>query len=153
MHFEGSQTIAAPIEKVWQLLMDPQQIGPCLPGFQGIEVEDAQHFKALVGVGVGFVKAKFTMDVSVVDQDPPTKATARAHGVAPISAVDVTSTMTLHDEGSDTTQLQWAADVVVSGTLASLGARLLTSTARKMTGQFFNCIARKLEEPAGNTGS
>jgi carbon monoxide dehydrogenase subunit G len=35
--------------------------------------------------------------------------------------------------------------VVVSGTLAGLGARLMQSTAQKMTGQFFTCLSKKLE--------
>jgi len=145
MHFEGTQTITAPIEEVWQLLMDPQRMGPCMPGFQGVEVVDAQHFKAKVGVGIAAVKANFTMDVRMEDLDPPRRATARAHGVAPISAVDVSSTMALVESEAGTTHLQWAADVVVSGTLASLGARLMQSTAQKMTGQFFTCLSRKLE--------
>lgn len=127
--------------------MDPLQIGPCMPGFKGVEVVDAQHFKAQVGVGIAAIKANFTMDVSMENLDLPRQATAKAHGVALISAVDPTSTMTLSEAEAGTTQLQWRADVVVSGTLA----RLMQSTAQKMTGQFFTCLTAKLEAPTGAT--
>jgi carbon monoxide dehydrogenase subunit G len=144
VHFEGTQAIAAPVERVWEVLMDPHQVGPCMPGFQAVEVVDGQHFKARVGVGIAAIKATFTLDVKMVDLDPPRQATATAHGVAPISAVDVTSTMTLTGSEGGTT-LAWSADVTVSGTLAGLGARLMQSTAQKMTAQFFQCLSRKLE--------
>ena len=148
MNFAGTQTIAAPIEKVWDFLMDPHRVGPCMPGFQAVEVIDPQTFKVRVAVGIAAVKATFTMDVRMVDLDPPTRAMAKAHGMAPGSAVDITSAMSLREAGAGTTMMQWSADVVVSGTLASLGARLLTSTAQKMTAQFFTCLQRKLEAPS-----
>ena len=148
MNFAGTQTIAAPIEKVWDFLMDPYQVGPCMPGFQAVEVIDPQTFKVRVGVGIAAVKATFTLEVRMVELDPPTRAMAKAHGMAPGSAVDITSAMSLSEAGAGTTTMQWSADVVVSGTLASLGARLLTSTAQKMTAQFFTCLQRKLEAPS-----
>lgn len=116
---------------------------------EGVEVLDDQHFKAQVGVGIAAIKANFTMDVRMEDLDPPRHATTKAHGVAPISAVDVASTMALSEGAAGTTHLQWTADVVVSGTLASLGARLMQSTAQKMPGQFFACLTKKLETPGG----
>jgi carbon monoxide dehydrogenase subunit G len=148
VNFAGTQTIAAPIAKVWDFLMDPHQVGPCMPGFQAVEVIDPQTFKVRVRVGIAAVKATFTMDVRMVELDPPTRAMGKAHGMAPGSAVDITSTMRLREAGAGTTTMQWSADVVVSGTLASLGARLLTSTAQKMTAQFFTCLQRKLEAPS-----
>jgi uncharacterized protein len=148
VNFAGTQTIAAPIEKVWDFLMDPYQVGPCMPGFQAVEVIDPHTFNARVGVGIAAVKATFTMDVRMVELEPPTRAMGKAHGMAPGSAVDITSATSLREAGAGTTTMQWSADVVVSGTLASLGARLLTSTAQKMTAQFFTCLQRKLEAPS-----
>ncbi len=62
MEFTGTQTIAAPIEKVWAFLYDVNQVAACAPGFQSLEVLEDEHWKAVVGVGVGAVKAKFTLD-------------------------------------------------------------------------------------------
>jgi carbon monoxide dehydrogenase subunit G len=140
--------MAAPIEKVWDFLMDPHQVGPCMPGFKAVEVIDPQTFKVRVGVGIAAVKATFAMEVRMVELEPPTRATGKAHGMAPGSAVDITSAMSLSEAGAGTTTMQWSADVVVSGTLASLGARVMNSTAQKMTAQFFTCLQRKLEAPS-----
>ena len=64
MDFSGTQTIAAPIDKVWTYLMDVNQVAACAPGFQSLEELGQEHWKAVVGVGIGAVKAKFTMDVT-----------------------------------------------------------------------------------------
>ncbi len=47
------------------------------------------------------------------------------------------------------TIMDWVADVNLSGTLASVGARLIEGTANKMIGQTFDCMKTKLEEPEG----
>jgi carbon monoxide dehydrogenase subunit G len=153
MHIEGTQTIAAPIDRVWRLLMDPQQIGGCISGIQGIEVLDAEHFKVHVGLGLGAIKSNFTVDVAMIQLDPPKQATAKAHGAAPIGAVDATCIISLLEEGPDATRLQWSADLEASGTLAILGSRLMSSAAEKAAARFFTCITRKLEGQPTSSGS
>jgi carbon monoxide dehydrogenase subunit G len=72
-------------------------------------------------------------------------AEVKAHGQAPGSAVDGTATMRLSDGTAGGTRMDWSADVNISGTLASLGARLIEGTANKMIGQTFVCMKTKLE--------
>ncbi len=145
MRFEGTERVAAPQPKVWAFLMDPQQVGTCGPGVESVEPVDATHFKARATVGVGFIKARFVVDMAMADLHEPDAATIKAHGQAPGSAVDATATMQLTADGADATNLAWAADVNISGTLASVGARLIQGTAEKMIRQTFECIRTKLE--------
>ena len=65
--------------------------------------------------------------------------------------MDATGTMALKDGPDDGTTMDWAADVTISGTLASVGSRLIEGTANKMIGQTFDCIRVKLEAPAPAT--
>jgi uncharacterized protein len=146
MHFEGTAEMAASREKVWAFLMDPEQVGSCGPGVESIEVVDATHFRARAKVGVGFITARFLMQMEMTELESPTKATILAHGQAPGSAVDATAHMTLRDGvAPGSTVMAWSADVNLSGTLASLGARMIEGTAQKMIGQTFDCIKARLE--------
>jgi uncharacterized protein len=151
MRFEGTQTIQAAREEVWAFIMAPEKVGPCAPGFKRVEIADAHHFKAYVGVGIAAIKATFALDVQVTDLDEPNRATAKAHGVAPASAVDITGEMHLSDADDGATAMTWSADVIISGALASLGARLMQSTAQKLTAQFFGCFKESMER--GGTAS
>src|SRR2546428_178624 len=140
MKFDGTVEIAAPRQKVWDFLIDPNQVGFCGPGVESIEIVDETHFRAHAKVGVGFIVARFAVNLEMAELQPPERALIKAHGQAPGSAVDATATMTLRDGTPDRTVMDWAADVTISGTLASVGARLMESTAHKMIGQSFDCI-------------
>lgn len=145
MKFNGSVDIHAPRAKVWALLMDPAQVGSCGPGVESIETIDETHFRARAKVGVGFISARFVVDMEMTDLVPLESSVIRAHGQAPGSAVDATATMRLGDGAGGATTMDWTADVNIAGTLASVGARLIEGTANKMIGQTFDCIKAKLE--------
>ena len=145
MRFEGSVPIRAPRDRVWAFVIDPQQVGPCGPGVEKIEVVDATHFKATARVGIGFISARFVVDMSFAELQPPDRAVIRARGQAPGSAVDATAEMRLSDGPDGATIMDWNADVTIAGTLASVGARLIEGTANKMIGQTFDCMRTKLE--------
>ena len=145
MQFQGTVSILAPRDRVWAFLMDPDQVGGCGPGVESIEVIDADHFKAKAKVGIGFISARFTVEMTVAERVEPDLAVLKAHGQAPGSAVDATATMALTGPAEGPTTMEWSADVAISGTLASVGARMIEGTADKMIGQTFACIRAKLE--------
>jgi carbon monoxide dehydrogenase subunit G len=149
MQFSGSVEIAAPREKVWEFVSDPMQVGHCGPGVEKIEKVDENHFRATAKVSVGPISARFTGDAEFIERVPRERASARARGKAPGSAVDGTAQMTLRDgDREGTTVLDWTADVQISGMLASLGARLIEGTAHKLIAQTFDCVRSKLEPAA-----
>jgi uncharacterized protein len=146
MRFEGSVPIRASRERVWAFVTDPDKVGQCGPGVEKIEVIDPTHFKATAKVGIGFISARFIVNMEFAEQQPPDRALIKAHGQAPGSAVDATAEMRLSDGADDgSTVMDWSADVSIAGTLASVGARLIEGTANKMIGQTFECMRTKLE--------
>ncbi len=145
MHFEGTVQINAPRDRVWAFVIDPNQVGQCGPGVESIEVIDDTHFKATAKVGIGFISARFNVDMTFAELVAPDKAAIKAHGQAPGSAVDADALMTLSDGPDGTTVMDWTADVNIAGTLAGVGARLIEGTANKMIGQTFDCMRSKLE--------
>ena len=145
MEFSGTQTIAAPIETVWTFLLDVNKVAVCVPGFQSLEVLGEEHWKAVVAVGIGPVKAKFTLVVTRPEMQEPERMVVKARGKAPGSAVEMAGDMHLTALEEDQTRMDWKATVTVSGTIASVGARLMQSTADKLTQQFFACLKSRLD--------
>jgi carbon monoxide dehydrogenase subunit G len=146
MQLSGSVTIKAPRERVWDFVMDPMKVGQCGPGVENVEQIDDRRYRAVAKVGVGFITARFQGTLEITGAEPPNRAVLKASGQAPGSAVDAVSTMTLRDgEEPGSTVLDWVSDVAISGTIASVGARLIEGTANKLAAQTFDCIRSKLE--------
>ena len=146
MHLEGTVNIKASRQAVWQYLTDPHKVSECAPGVESVEVVDAgKKFRAIAAIGFGTVKAKFTGDAEFVELEAPNRAKIKAHGNAPGSAADVMSEMFLSDGPDGSTDMKWTAEVVILGSLASLAARMMAPVTQKLTGEFFNCVKKKIE--------
>lgn len=145
MHFEGHVPIKADRQKTWDLLMDPQKVGSCGPGVERVEVLDDKRFRIHAKVGIGLIRATFAVVVERADERAPDYAQLKGTGKAPGSAVDGVAEMHLSDGADGTTIMDWKADVQIHGKLASVGARLIEGTAKKMIDQTFDCIRVKLE--------
>ena len=142
--FSGAPVITASPHKVWERLLDPDFVAASAPGVESVEALDATHFKVISAFGVGSVKVRFKLDVELFDIVEGQSLKMRARGKAPGSAVDVVSELRLEDLGDGKTRLNWSATSEVSGTVASVGARLLEGTARKLTEQFWTDFARRV---------
>jgi carbon monoxide dehydrogenase subunit G len=153
MHFDGVQNIKAPVAEVWRFVLDPNKVAECAPGFKKMEILGPDHFKPTLAVGIGAVKATFTLDVQLEDVREQEHAAMHGRGNAAGSAIDMKAAMDLKALSESETQMSWVADVNVSGTLASVGARLMEGTAHRLTAQFFDCFRQKLEAPHSVTAS
>jgi carbon monoxide dehydrogenase subunit G len=146
MHLEGIVSIAAPRQKVWDSLTDPYFVVQCAPGLESMDViEPNKRFQAVAGAGFGSIKVTFKTDVEWLELDAPTYAAMKVHGTAPGSAMDMTSTMTLSDGSDESTDLNWTAEIIVLGTIASVASRLMTPVANLLVGTLFKCIKGKIE--------
>jgi len=148
VRFEGSTEIAAPRERVWAFVMDPHQVAGCGPGVESVEILDEKRFRIKASVGIGFIKARFTVDTELFDVKEPERANLRGRGQAPGSAVEFVARMNLRDGADGSIVLDWSSDVTLTGKLASLGARMIEGTAKKLIGQTFDCMKSRLEAPS-----
>ena len=146
MHLEGNVSIDAPRQKVWDSLTDPYFVVQCAPGLESMEViEPNKKFQAVAGAGFGSIKVTFKTDVEWLELDAPTHASMKVHGTAPGSAMDMTSAMNMSDGPDGSTVLNWTAEIVVLGTIASVAARLMHPVATLLVGTLFKCIKGKIE--------
>jgi carbon monoxide dehydrogenase subunit G len=151
LKFSGAPEITAPRDLVWERLMDPHFVARSAPGVERVEIVHECYFKVISGFGIGAMKLRFTLDVELSEVIPPSGLSMRTRGKAPGSAVDVRATLQLEEIDEGRTRLTWYADTEVSGTVASVGARLLEGTARKLTEQFWVDFAANASAPGLET--
>jgi carbon monoxide dehydrogenase subunit G len=147
VRFEGKINIGASRPDVWAFLTDANAVSHCMPGLESIEIiTPNEKFRAVGALGLGSVKLKMNTDVEWVELDAPSRAKMRMRGTAPGSSIDVASEMHLADGPGGSTDMEWSAEVKILGTVASLAARLMKPVTQKLTGEFFNCVKKKMEK-------
>jgi len=146
MLLKGDVTIHASRKKVWDFLTDMNQIGPCAPGVETVEmIEPDKKYRGVVSIGLGSIKAKFNGIVEILELNEPDYAKLKAHGTATGSVADVMSEMMLSDGPDGATNVHWTADVKVSGQLASLASRLMVPVSKKLAVIFYDEVRKRIE--------
>jgi len=136
---EGEERIAAPIDRVWEALNDPQVLKECIPGCESLEKTSDNGMAATVTLKIGPIKAKFAGAVELKNLKPPHGYTIEGEGKGGIAGfARGGADVTLEEDGPGTTVLRYAAKADVGGKIAQLGSRLITSTSKKLAGQFFS---------------
>jgi hypothetical protein len=141
-------------DAVWKALNDPEVLRRVVPGCETLEMVADDRMRAQVALKVGPVKARFTGDISFSDVVPPISYVIAGEGRGGIAGfAKGTATVRLEEVGPEETLLHYHTRVDVGGKLAQLGARLLASTAKKLTRQFFDDFCKVIaQEPAAVSG-
>lgn len=142
---EGEERIAAPLQKVWEALNDPEVLKATIPGCQSLEMTSPTEMAATVVLKIGPIKATFKGEVTLKNLKPPHSYTIQGEGKGGIAGfAKGGADVTLTEDGPDATVLKYAAKADVGGKIAQLGSRLIESTSKKLAGQFFSSFGEKV---------
>lgn len=141
---EGEERISAPIDRVWAALNDPEVLKACIPGCQSLEKKSDTELAATVVLKIGPIKATFNGEVTLLNLNPPRSYTIQGEGKGGVAGfAKGGADVTLAEDGPDTTVLKYQAKADVGGKVAQLGSRLITSTSKKLAGEFFSTFNQK----------
>src|SRR5437899_2779614 len=148
MDMNGEYRIAAPRQRVWEALNDPEVLHRCIPGCEEIVKQSDVEWTAKVTAKVGPVKAKFAGKVTLSDLDPPNGYTITGEGTGGAAGfAKGGAAVKLTDQGAGTV-LSYTVKAQVGGKLAQIGSRLIDGASRKLADEFFACFAAMLSAPA-----
>ena len=136
---DGEERIAAPLDRVWRALNDPEVLKACIPGCQSLDKQSDSQFAATVVLKIGPIKATFAGEVALKNLEPPRSYTIEGEGKGGIAGfAKGGADVSLTEDGADATILKYAAKADVGGKIAQLGSRLIMSTSKKLASEFFS---------------
>jgi carbon monoxide dehydrogenase subunit G len=139
MKIEGSHIIKAPRESLYQLMVDPEILRRCVPGCQSLEDAGNGHYKMTLKAGVGSIKGIFTGAIKLDEMHEPEHYKMTVDAKGPAGFLKGVGLIALTEQG-DVTTINYTGETSVGGTIASVGQRMVQSTAKMMAGQFFAAI-------------
>jgi carbon monoxide dehydrogenase subunit G len=143
LEYSGQEDIPADPATVWAFVNDPDKVGHCLPDVLSVTVLDPRHFDAVVKVGLGPVRGRFTFKFELLPDEPARRMNMKISGGGLGSAVDLTAGADILPAGASTV-LSWTGAAVMRGPVAAVGGRVLDAQAQKLITQTFANVRERL---------
>lgn len=145
MKLEHEFTVPAPIDTVWQALLDPERVAPCFPGAT-ITSASGDEFAGIVKVRLGPISLQYRGKGRFIDTDQAAhrtviEASGTASGGQGTAAAKVHASLAENGEG---TTVRVITDLTVTGKPAQFGRGLIEDVGKKIIGQFADCLSKSL---------
>ena len=143
MEITETYRMAAPPERVWALLMDPEVIRESIPGCQALVPIGEDRYKATLSVALAAITGTYEGTVALSDKVPPLSYRMSVEGQGRPGFVKGGATVVLRPDGNDTL-VDVRGQVQTGGLIARLGQRLIANVSKLMQDRFFANLQAKL---------
>jgi uncharacterized protein len=135
MKLEGTYEFEAPREV----------IGSIIPGAGKPEEIGENHYQMVLEVKVGPISGRFESTIQLTDLHPPENYHMIVTGKGPIGHMDGNGEVRLEAQDGKTI-MHYTGDAQVGGKVAAVGQRLLDMTAKAITKQSLNALAKRIRQ-------
>jgi carbon monoxide dehydrogenase subunit G len=147
---EQSFEVRAPLERVWETLIDVERVAPCLPGAEITEAGHDGSYRGTFSVRLGPTTASYRGELNIEAADEAARRVVmRAsgqdkHGQGSARATIVSA---MREEG-DITTVDVETDFTITGRLARFGrGGMIQDISNRLLKDFADCLREKIEAP------
>ena len=139
----GETIVTAAPQEIWKTLLDPTALAAVIPGCHKLDQVEENNYKAEVSLGVGPVRGRFKANVSLSELIENQRATLSGGLIGPLGASQGNGHVSLNPtEGG--TKITYDYAIELSGTVASVGGRLIEGAAKALVNQFFQRLSAQV---------
>jgi hypothetical protein len=144
---EGKFTIKAPIQKLWDTLLDPETLLSCIPGAEKIERIDEKTFDCVVKQKVGPISVKFKFKSVLSKVEPPTHIEVDGEGedIGKAGHFVQKSVVDLRETSGGEVEVSYKTEATIVGKLAMFGDRIMRAKAKKVEEEFTKALQERLK--------
>ncbi|NNE77581.1 MAG: carbon monoxide dehydrogenase subunit G [Pricia sp.] len=145
MKINGNYTLSAPPNVFWKMVMDPEVLEKVTPGIKELKEEGQDSYEAISVVKVGPVKGNFQGKLSIKDKVTEESCTLVVDQKSKMGNVVAEIVMKLIPAQDNKTEVQYTGEAKMSGTLASMGQRIMGGVVSTLSKQFFTSMEKEIE--------
>jgi 2-furoyl-CoA dehydrogenase large subunit len=140
----GSVTVAAPRDGLWDALLDPVALKDLIQGAESVEMPEPDLYVARLSYGVGTFRSRYVVEIRLSRLDRPSSLRLSGHSNGALGRGEAMADVTLTESGPNATVIAWDYSGVVSGTVALAGMALLGKAASHFVDRFFVGLSTKV---------
>jgi uncharacterized protein len=148
MKLEHSFKVAAPLDRVWEALIDVERVAPCLPGAEVTEAGEGGTYRGTFSVRLGPTTAAYRGELTMEEADAAAhRAVMRASGQDKRGQGSAKATIvsTMREEG-DATTVDVETDFTITGRLARFGrGGMIQDVSNRLLRDFSDCLQKTIE--------
>ena len=148
MKLEHSFQVAAPLDRVWEALIDVERVAPCLPGAEITEAGEDGTYRGTFSVRLGPTTAAYRGELSMEEVDADAhRAVMRASGQDKRGQGSAKATIvsTMREEAGATT-VEVETDFTITGRLARFGrGGMIQDVSNRLLRDFSECLQKTIE--------
>ena|SRR6185312_4224258 len=143
MEIEGTYTLQAPAEEVWNCLMDQQTIQHTIPGLERLTRVDEQTYTFAINIRHAPLRGSYTGRACVLEPNYPSTYRLKIEGEGPANAFqcDCSIQLSAHNEN---TVVSYQGTLQPGKSSVRISAPLIKATFKVLLQQFFTALADRL---------
>jgi hypothetical protein len=143
--FGGEETLAAPPERVFDLLTDLDQLAATIPDLVSAEKTDERTLQCVVRPGFSFLRGTLRVTIVLGEIERPVSAAMHVAAKGIGTQIGIESHIRIAADPAGT-KLTWTAEVVeLKGLVATVGRSLITAAAEQVIRGAWQRIRERLE--------
>jgi carbon monoxide dehydrogenase subunit G len=153
MLIEGKFTLKAPIQQVWDFLLEPETLATCIPGAEQMERIDDKTYESMVKQRVGLISVKFKFTTTISEMDPPkyVKAVGKGAAMGGMGTFTHEMTVNLAEISKDEVEVSYKANVSIVGRLATFGERIMRAKSKSVGEELTRNLQKRLKSRIGGS--
>lgn len=151
MLMEGKFILKAPIQKIWDTLMEPETLLSCIPGAEKIERIDEKTYDCVVKQKIGPISVRFKFKSSITKMESPSHLEVEGEGedIAKAGHFVQKSVVDLREVSPNEVEISYRTDATIVGKLAMFGDRMIRAKAKKVEEEFTQALQERLKLSLG----
>ncbi|HET8945187.1 MAG TPA: SRPBCC family protein [Dehalococcoidia bacterium] len=155
INLKESFQVNAPIDAVWQFLLDPHQVAPCMPGAELDEVVGDDTFLGNIKVKVGPIVARYKGRVQFTRIEPSSHEIEMTADGREAGGGTARGTISSRLQALDRNRTEVVAEATaeITGRVAQFGRGMIQGISQQLFREFAASVTQRLESPELPTGT
>jgi carbon monoxide dehydrogenase subunit G len=146
MRIEEKFSVKTSIQKLWNSMLDPEIVGPCIPGCEKVEAINDKEYDSIIKAKVGFIAVRFKIR-TVIEEIVPYKLIRTAgegNELHRLGHFKQKTNINFNELSENETEVSYQTEVSIVGKLATFGDRILKAKAKEVGKEFADAVQKRL---------